>query len=161
MNPAMFWKKVRKSDGCWEWTGAVNEWGYGRIGSRDRLGAKRTAHRLSWLLAFGPIPDGALVLHACDNPPCVRPDHLFLGTHEDNMQDRHNKGRYARGEQVSGHRLTEAQARYCLNAIRSGRTILGLSRELGISRSTIYHVGAGQTWAWLNEAPLLPSAERI
>ncbi len=85
-----FWEKVQKGDGCWEWTGAKTR-GYGVINMGRGKGLKG-AHRLSYEINVGPV--GALwVLHRCDNPPCVRPDHLFLGTTADNTQDMMSKGR--------------------------------------------------------------------
>lgn len=86
-----FWEKVtRSNEGCWTWQGSRNESGYGVLLVRGR---KLVAHRVSWEVIFGPVPDGMLVLHRCDNPPCVRPDHLFIGTHMDNIQDCIAKGR--------------------------------------------------------------------
>lgn len=87
-----FWAKVKKSDACWEWQGGRLPHGYGRIVISRKEGAVR-AHRFSWELHFGPIPDGMVICHRCDNPPCVRPDHLFVGTQSDNMRDCVNKGR--------------------------------------------------------------------
>lgn len=88
-----FWEKVRKTDGCWEWIGAtVARYGVLYVGEGDRLVAKK-AHRLSWEMQNGPIPPGMLMCHTCDNPPCVNPAHLFLGTIADNNLDREAKGR--------------------------------------------------------------------
>jgi hypothetical protein len=88
--PAKFWALVKKGDGCWLWQGAISELGYGyRGGGRNFI----QAHCYSWEQANGPIPPGMFVCHDCDNPPCVRPDHLFLGTSADNNRDRHAKGR--------------------------------------------------------------------
>jgi len=82
----LFWKRVRKSPNCWEWTGATkSQMGYGAVWCRPRL---LSAHRLSWFIKNGQIPGGMMVLHRCDNPICVRPSHLYLGTHADNMRDR-------------------------------------------------------------------------
>ena len=89
-----FWEKVAITRGCWLWTGRPrNAYGYGRL----RLGGEHdpttNAHRVAWLLANGPIPEGLWVLHRCDNARCVRPDHLFLGTPADNIHDMDRKGR--------------------------------------------------------------------
>jgi len=88
-----FWPKVRKGDECWEWIGARGARGYGKMTAGPRGSGHVRAHRVSWELAFGPVPDGLWVLHTCDNPPCVRPDHLWLGTRLDNMRDCARKGR--------------------------------------------------------------------
>jgi hypothetical protein len=81
-----FWSRVDRSAGCWEWQGARNGAGYGVV-SRD--GRDHGAHRVAWELTHGPIPDGLFALHHCDNPPCVRPEHLYLGTAGDNLRDTH------------------------------------------------------------------------
>lgn len=89
---ARFWKRVEKTETCWFWKGTHLSNGYAVIslGKRD---VKMLAHRFSWALAYGPIPEGLHVLHHCDTPGCVRPDHLFIGTHADNMADMARKGR--------------------------------------------------------------------
>jgi len=97
-----FWPKVDKNGSapehcpelgpCWVWTGAHVPWGYGQIGLTGRKNGR--AHVVSWEMHNGPIPDGLWVLHKCDNPPCVRPDHLFLGTVQDNTADMIAKGRH-------------------------------------------------------------------
>lgn len=100
-----FWSGVNKfghPKGCWIWTRYRDEDGYGHfnIHRKDIL-----AHRFSWMIHNSlPIPDGMLICHDCDNPPCVNPDHLFIGTHQDNRQDAVNKGRTAKGDK-SGMRL--------------------------------------------------------
>ena len=90
-----FWERVRKSDGCWLWTGRHRPDGYGQLLTAERRVVY--AHRLAYEIHHGPIPDGMFVCHHCDNTPCVRPDHLFLGTHADNMRDMREKGRAANG----------------------------------------------------------------
>lgn len=91
-----FWQRVNKTDTCWLWTGTVNRAGYGLITStRDGRMTQWLAHRLSWQYAHGTLDKTILVLHQCDTPACVRPSHLFLGTHADNVADCVAKGRQA------------------------------------------------------------------
>jgi hypothetical protein len=96
-DPDLFWDQVRGAGDCWVWTGARGANGYGFVSGYSFT--ERFAHRLAWTMANGPIPEGKWVLHTCDNPPCVNPAHLFLGSAKDNAQDRDRKGRdrYSRG----------------------------------------------------------------
>lgn len=88
-SPERFWSYVAKSDGCWEWTGKIGKNGYGVFFANVKA---YPAHRKSWQMANGPIPSGMHICHHCDNKKCVRPDHLFVGTHADNMRDAWAKG---------------------------------------------------------------------
>ena len=90
-----FWDKVRITPGCWEWEGYKERAGYGRVGWGSKKNNKMLTHRGSWILTHGDIPDGMCVMHKCDNPGCVNPGHLQLGTHQENMADRDRKGRGA------------------------------------------------------------------
>jgi hypothetical protein len=85
-----FWDKVVKTDGCWEWSGCRHPRGYGLA---RYMGKTVVTHRIAWMLERGAIPGGMVICHKCDNPPCVNPDHLFIGTQADNNRDRHQKGR--------------------------------------------------------------------
>ena len=103
-----FWSKVQKARGCWTWTAACSRAGYGHLWVRGKC---LLAHRVSWALHNGPIPPGLHVLHHCDNPPCIRPTHLFLGTPIDNMRDCAMKGRAtkATGERNGMHTYPESR----------------------------------------------------
>lgn len=111
-----FWEKVQKSDGCWLWIGSVHpRTGYGSF----RMGSTSGAHRVSWVLEYGAIPDGLCVLHRCDVKRCVRPDHLFLGTHKDNTRDMLSKGRQASGDRNGSRKHPEALPRGNANGART------------------------------------------
>lgn len=101
-----FWRRfeVAGKDDCWEWQGTKDPHGYGSISKNNRT---FYAHRISYEINVGEIPEGIFVLHSCDNPSCVNPKHLFLGTQADNVADRDKKGRQVRGERVKGSKLTE------------------------------------------------------
>ncbi len=107
-----FWKYARRAAGCWEWSGACDQFGYGRLGLRDgeRTTTIRT-HRLSWELHNGAVPEGMKVLHRCDNRRCVRPDHLFLGTQAENIHDGMRKGRIRKDQNGRWEAGREREAR--------------------------------------------------
>jgi hypothetical protein len=108
MNDSDFWQKVDTSGDCWTWTGGRNSFGYG-LTKHDGHGIG--AHRLAWILTNGSIPANLVVCHHCDNPPCVRPEHLFLGTQQDNIRDASRKGRlteHGRHRGGRGGRLMQA-----------------------------------------------------
>lgn len=141
---ARFWAKVTKGDGCWEWAGFRSREGYGqlRTGPRGRQ-KQELAHRVSWEVSVGPIPAGLLVCHHCDNPPCVRPDHLFVGTSSDNLRDSAAKGRMHPGSQHGMSKLIEAEVR----AIRASTlTQKELSLLYGVDRSVISNIKRRRAW---------------
>jgi len=86
---ARFWIKAKQTDYCWNWEGAVNTRGYGAFNLKDET----LAHRIAYQIIYGKIQESLQVLHKCDNPKCINPDHLFTGTHQDNMKDKELKGR--------------------------------------------------------------------
>ena len=142
-----FWASVYKSDGCWLWTGHVNGSGYGLIRWRGR---QSLAHRISFELHRGPVPLGLFVLHRCDEPPCVNPDHLYVGTKADNARDMMERGRDFRphmaGETNGTARLTNAQAAQIRRLRPRGRAAHAMAAELGVHVATIRRVVAGQTY---------------
>jgi hypothetical protein len=99
--PRRFWAKVDKTGDCWLWTARLSRDGYGQFRTGGVGTPNARAHRVAWALAYGAIPEGLLVLHRCDNPRCVRPEHLFLGTSADNVADRNAKGRQATGARLN------------------------------------------------------------
>mgnify|MGYP001586741605 CR=1 FL=1 len=149
-----FWSKVIKNEsGCWGWSGQIQTDGYGIIGVKRRSLALRYnlyAHRLSWGIHFGSIPKGLFVCHQCDNPPCTRPDHLFLGTNADNMRDSKQKGRQKNipgrrhiGENNGYAKLTWKAAR----AIRtSNESCAKLGRRFGVDKTCVSRIRRGISW---------------
>lgn len=144
-----FWSKVQKSDGCWLWMGSRSNQGYANFYVD---GVRKLSHRFAWELTNGPIPSGLLVCHKCDNPPCVNPDHLFLGTSTDNMRDAAAKGRIHGGNGVRGeaHRcakLTEDDVRR-IREVATDKTCshTALAREYGISVPAVQQVVYRKTW---------------
>jgi len=122
-------KFVRGSlDECWPWIGATVPGGYGILGG-ERGSPHVYAHRFSYQHHVGPIPDGMRVLHDCDNPPCVNPGHLFLGTHEDNMVDMERKGR--------ARVLSAKQVKRVVAMHNSGSSMRSIGEKLGVDRMTI------------------------
>lgn len=147
-----FWDRVNKTDGCWKWTASKNLRGYGQLtfGSRtDKSRNTVSAHRLSWMINVGDIPSKMCVLHKCDNPPCVRPEHLYVGTHQDNMRDRDSKGRNAQvaGEQHGAAKLTEEQVKEIRSQYIPGVISQSmLAAHYGVSREAISFIVNRVNW---------------
>lgn len=141
-----FWEKVDKrgSDDCWEWTAYRNPRGYGYF---HRNGHPVPAHRLSYELCNGPIPEGMFVCHKCDNPPCVNPNHLWLGTNADNTNDRNRKGRNPVGGHHHAAKLTESQVIEIRQRASSGEKQYELAREFKVARSLISLIVNRKLWA--------------
>lgn len=129
--------------GCRVWRGPVNKpGGYGRIGYRHR---QWRAHRLAYTLLLGPIPSGMELLHSCDSPLCINPNHLRPGTHAENIAEAYAKGRktVAQGPAHPRFTLTREQA---VDAIKSTETGAAIAARLGVSKSTICRLRSGVTW---------------
>jgi hypothetical protein len=137
-----FWAKVQKTEGCWNWTAGGNGVGYGIIWS----GVKREcAHRVSWELAHGPIPEGKWVLHRCDNPGCVNPEHLFLGDNTANVRDMHSKGRGWGG-------IGPDTAYAILWCSASGMPRKKIMDEYGVSLHVVKDIVARRCWLSLQQS---------
>jgi hypothetical protein len=135
----------RSPSGCWEWVGARYPHGYGLLEMPGR--GRVTAHRFSYEHFCGPIPAGLFVCHCCDNPPCIRPDHLFLGTLRDNTEDAVTKGRYPRGERNgAGAKLTPAGVVEIRQRRAAGESCESIARSFGVSRAAVRHVVSRTRW---------------
>lgn len=146
--PESFWARVDiQQRGCWPWTGATDESGYGVLAYQGR---HVLAHRLSYELTEEPIPDGLYVCHSCDNRRCVRPDHLWLGTYADNMADALDKRRVRRGADHGNARLRPAAV--VLIRILAEKGVAGtiIARRFGVSPNTVYGITSGRNWGWLS-----------
>lgn len=159
-----FWLYVpRSTDGCWEWMGPKNTSGYGVLAAG---GVRQMAHRFSYELHYGPVLPGLFVCHHCDNPPCVRPDHLFAGTPADNSRDAARKGRNGmqrypdrsaldvvrlrprcRGERNSQSRLQEADVREIRRLRAEGLTRREVGARFGIASATVKDITTGRRWS--------------
>jgi len=137
----LFLRKVEKGPGCWLWKGSVNAHGYGNFTLNKKYVA---AHRGAYLLLVGEIPVDIYVLHRCDNRRCVNPDHLFLGTQKDNIQDAISKKRFKwnlKGSPLS--RETAYQIKECL---LKGIPQLEIAKTFKIARTTVSAINTGQNW---------------
>lgn len=134
--------------GCWLWKRSLGVWGYGQT---NLVGLPPKAHRASWVLHYGPIPAGLCVLHRCDTPACVRPDHLFLGTHADNVADRDAKGRTGHsmgrsGEKNAMSKLTAREVRAIYRRANAGEVQDSLATEFGVSATCVSKIVRRTRW---------------
>ena len=142
-----FWDKVRKTRGCWHWIGAKDNNGYGRIGIN---GHNRKAHRVLFEMLNGPISTDLCVCHTCDNPSCVNPSHLFIGTRKDNAQDSKRKGRYSSRAGINNGRakLTEQDVITIRKSPLSNKMV---GDQFGLNRKYVYAVRVGLRWGHIRE----------
>ena len=144
-----FWRCVDKSEGCWNWNRTLRASGYGKF-------CGITSSRFAYEMCVGKIPEGMLVCHHCDNRSCVRPDHLFIGTHRDNAHDRDRKGRQKPGishatrlfgESVKCSKLTESAVRDIRMMKKIGVRVLDMASIFGVHKSTIWNAISGVNWS--------------
>lgn len=149
----IFYLKLKKmKNGCWEWKGSRDKKGYGQFSFKER---RIKTSRFSWEINNGKIPKGLFVCHNCDNPPCCNPEHLFLGTCQDNSDDMVKKGRHAdcKGEKHAYSKLTEKQVKNILkeNAKKKvNHTHTG--KKYGVAPSTIKFIIDGLTWKHIDRS---------
>jgi hypothetical protein len=154
-----FFKQVEKTDYCWIWKACIDIDGYGRFS--DKAHNIRTAHRYSYFFHHGDIPHGMLVCHKCDNPICVNPDHLFIGSSKDNSNDMKAKNRAAKGQRHGSctkpekinrgnthgmSKLIESDIPKIRNLIENKKTLREVANEFNVSRSSIHRIVKQLTW---------------
>lgn len=136
--------EIDYGDNCWTWSGKRNKKGYGGLWINKN---PELVHRISWIIFRGPIPKGMCVLHSCDNPPCVRPNHLFLGTKTNNSEDMVSKGRQASGERNGRAKLSKEKASLIKNLyLTSEFTQRQLAERFEVCKATIGQVVRGERW---------------
>jgi len=145
-----FWPKVQRGDGCWLWMGYRQKSGHGRIGvAGNRV---ESTSRVAWQLTYGPIPEGMEVCHKCDNPPCVRPDHLFVGTHADNMADCVAKGRHSATDgRHHNARLNADSVREIRRLRAAGVSGKEVATLFGVAETTVSQVFHRHLWPHIKE----------
>ena len=148
-----FLKSVEKTDTCWIWTAGSRGYGYGAF----KFGNKTVdSHRVSYILFKGEIPSGIFVCHTCDNPKCVNPDHLWLGTHSDNMKDAYNKGRlnipttsrFKKGHKAVNRKLTDEQVKEIKHILKTATklSLNDIAELFNVKRTVISDIKRGKAY---------------
>lgn len=153
---ARFYSKIDTSGDCHVWVATPDKDGYGTI---KIARSSYRAHRIAYKLSANIDPGDLMVCHTCDNPPCVRPEHLFLGTGFDNQRDKWNKGRQneafnlpenkARGSRVNTSKLSEGQAQTVIERLKIGDRQYLIAKDLNVTRSSIWNIAHGYHWKHL------------
>lgn len=149
-----FWRFVKKTRGCWLWTGCLEKGGYGQLARDGHSNGIERAHRVSWEIHFGPIPKGKDVLHKCDVRKCVKPKHFFLGTNVDNVRDMVSKGRHGfghhQGEAHGMAKLTAKKVRQIVRDFKRGNvTKIALGKKYGVTDVMVGRIIAKKAWVHL------------
>ena len=139
-----FYEKVSLD---WQWKAAKLPFGYGHMYINGKVEA---AHRISYRIHNGEIPEGMLVLHNCDEPGCVNPEHLYLGTDADNMLDKVKRGRCINGEEIKQSKLTKNQVIEIKKKREKGLKLIDIANEYGVSTSQIRRISLGINWTRVN-----------
>jgi hypothetical protein len=142
-----YWKYVEKTDTCWLWKASLNTYGYGCFWWNKK---QWQAHRVAWIIAHGHIPE-KLLLHSCDNPRCVNPDHMREGTQKDNMLDKTSRKRQAVGERAGQAKLKEQQVLEIIEKHKNGQSMESLGRDYGVSATAVKYIVIGRNWSHLHK----------
>jgi transposase len=140
--------KINPSTGCLEWVGSKDKDGYGKVG---RVYASRRAHRLMWVVEYGPIPNRLFVCHHCDNSSCIEPSHLFLGTCKENLDDSKAKGRRPLGSRRINAKLKEADINTIRGLLKSGMSRDDIGKMFGVTKGPISKIASGKLWSHVKE----------
>lgn len=141
-----FWSRVAitaDDQRCWEWTGCKGTRNYGMI---KYEGKKTRSHKVAWYLTYGKYPD-LLLLHSCDNPSCVNPNHLREGTNADNTQDKVSRNRQAKGEKSGTAKLNTSSVRQIRQLLRDGVRMTAIAKQFDVAPPTIRQIKLGRTWS--------------
>ena len=143
-----FWDKVLITDlfGCWLWTACKDKQGYGQLVVPGK--GSQLAHRISYIINIGPIPDGLGVLHKCNNPPCVSPAHLYLGTQQDNVDYmiKSNRQRSLAGEEIGSAKLTEKEADEIILLLKNHTPRKNILKMYNVGSSQLHRIKKGEAW---------------
>lgn len=144
-----FWAMADTSSDCWIWQGSKVGMGYGKTSWKSKC---MRAHRLAWELVNGPIPNGLFVCHRCDNPACIRPDHLFLGTPTQNVRDMVKKARHSHGEASAKAKLTENDVREIRRRYQPRKVSLSqLADEYGVDTALVHRIVQNKIWTHVGD----------
>lgn len=141
-----FWARVDQSGDCWVWTGGRHRSGHGIIGSEESARKVLLAHRYSYEMAYGPIPEGMVVMHRCDNAPCVNPDHLEAGTRAQNNRDAVDRLGVNRGERHPRAKLDDEAIRTIRSLRAAGVSNAELASRFGVQKPAISRIATGHSW---------------